>query len=403
MQILLTKNNHLDALENELSRANVYYDQIIEDVKRKIEEESGNVKELERELNNKKEEREKLRAKTESLRAEFNNQSFDYDSYNEKDIDEQIKMKLRQLEEAEGKRKDAQEELDRIYQEWNTKLIQHVNNAYANSVNARDQEQLQEINRLIEENDKVSRSVNKLLETFDFDIQGMTDSLQGLRDEDSLILDELKRAEDAIQAKQHTLNYLDERVLALTQQLEALKEESEERKEHIEQLKEQIEAARKELEEAGGENNGNRDLERELAAKQAEIRALEQQVKEKEAQYDEWREKVNIKQKVILRKSKSRKREYVPDETDEADVIVSQYINEHQDPVPIHKVGYRSYIYGTINIQVKDDLEFGPVVVLSKGKVMKLYEFLECHSLEEKQKLEDLNNNDQVVINSNGY
>eukprot|EP00343_Euplotes_focardii_P000823 CAMPEP_0205803042 /NCGR_PEP_ID=MMETSP0205-20121125/5563_1 /ASSEMBLY_ACC=CAM_ASM_000278 /TAXON_ID=36767 /ORGANISM="Euplotes focardii, Strain TN1" /LENGTH=300 /DNA_ID=CAMNT_0053070459 /DNA_START=12 /DNA_END=911 /DNA_ORIENTATION=+ len=299
-------------------------------------------------------------------------------------------MKLSQLEEAEVKRKDAQGELDRIYKEWNSKLTQHVNNAYANSVNARDQEQLLEIKNLIQENDEVARSVNTLLETFDFDIQGMTDSLQRLRDEDALILDELKRAEEAIQAKQHTLKYLDERVLTLTEQLEALKGESDERKVHIEQLKAQIETARSEIEEAGVDNTGTDELERQLAAKQAEIKALELQVQEKEAQYDEWREKVNMKQKVISRRSKSRKREYIPDQDDEADLIVAEYVNEHQDPVPIQKVGQRSYIYGTRNIEVDSDPNLGPTVTLQTGEAMKLMEYLNYFDFDEKKRLEDL-------------
>ena len=392
------QKNHLDALQNELSRANKYYDQIIDDVKRKIEEESGDIKDLERDLKNKKDEREKLRVKTESLRSDFHNQSYDFDADNEKELDEQIKMKLSQLEEAENKRKDAQGELDRIYKEWNSKLKQHVNNAYSNSVNARDKEQLEEIKRLIKENDEVARSVNTLLETFDFDIQGMTDSLQKLRDEDALILDELKRAEEAIQAKQHTLKYLDERVITLTQQLEALKGESDERKIHIEQLKAQIDAARKEIEEAGGDETGTDELEKQLAAKQAEIKALELQVKEKEAQYDEWREKVNIKQKVISRRSKSRKREYVPDVGDEADIIVASYVNQHQDPVPIQKVGYNSYIYGTRNIQINTDANLGPTVTLPTGEAMKLLDYLNYFDFDEKKKLEDLNENEQALI-----
>lgn len=393
------QKNHLDALKNELARANKYYDQILEDVKNKIEEESKDIKDLEKELKNKKDERERLRKKTESLRSDINNKSLDFDADNEKDLDEQIKMKLAQVEDAEKHRKEAQGELDRIYKEWNDKLTQHVNNAYSNSINARDQEQLKEIRHLIKENDEVARSVNELLETFDFDIQGMTDNLQRLRDEDALILDELKRAEDAIQAKQHTLKYLDDRVIALSQQLDALRGEADERKAHIEQLKAQIEAARSEIEAAGTDDPEAEELERQLAAKQAEVRALEQQVKEKEAQYDEWREKVNIKQKVIERRSKSRKREYVPDTTDEADLVVSQYVNSHQDPVPIQRVGYRSYIFGTKNIRVEDDSKLGPIVVLPTGEAMKLLDFFEYNSMDEKRKLDNLKEDEQIVVN----
>ncbi|CAI2385483.1 unnamed protein product [Moneuplotes crassus] len=405
-------NSHLNALQNELARADEYYDQIISDFKRKIDEEAADIKDLEKELRNKKDERERLRQRTESLRNEYNNgsnglglndQSYDYDSRNEEDIDDQIKRKLSQLEEAESKRKDAQGELDKIYKEWNTKLTQHVNNAYENSQNARDKDQLREIQRLIKENDDVARQVNSLLETFDFDIQGMTESLQRLRDEDAEILDNLRRAENAIQSKQHTIRYLDEKVLTLTQQLEALKAESEERKAHIEQLKVQIEAARKEINEAGDDDIGTDELERQLEMKQEEVRSLEEQVRNKEAQYDEWREKVNMKQKVISRRSKSRKKEYIPDPSDEADVIIADYVNQHQDPVPIHKVGYRNYIYGTRNIEVKEDRNKGCVVIQKTGEIMKLHEFLEYYSIPEKQRLDDLDQNEKVMISSVNY
>lgn len=335
------QKNHLEALKNELSRANKYYDQILSDVQSKIEEETRDIKDLEKDLKLKKEERERLRKKTESLRVDMNNTSMDFDEESERDIDEQIKKKLRQIEEAEVKRKSAQQELDKIYADWSARLTQHVNNAYANSINARDQEQLDEIKQLIKDNDDVARSVNELLETFDFDIQGMTENLQRLRDEDQLILDELRRAEEAIQAKQHTIKYLDERVLSLTQQLDSIRSEADERRAHIEQLKAQVEAARAEIEAAGGEDPETDELKRQLAAKQAEVRDLEQQVKAKEALYDEWREKVGIKQKVTNRRSKSRKREYIPDPTDEVDIMISEYINNHENPVPIQKLSTR--------------------------------------------------------------
>lgn len=248
----------------------------------------------------------------------------------------------------------------------------------------------------------MARSVNELLETFDFNIQGMTDSLQRLRDEDTLIMDELKRAEDAIQAKQHTLKYLDERIQSLTQQLEALRSEADERKAHIEQLKSQVEAARAEIEAAGADDPEAEELERQLAAKQAEVKKLEDQVKAKEAEYDEWREKVGIKQKVISRRSKSRKREYKPDQNDEADLIVGDYINRHQDPVPIQKVGFRSYIYGSKNIKVEEDAKIGPCVIINDGEAMRLDDFLEVFSADEKRKLESMREDEELVIGDKG-
>jgi chromosome segregation ATPase len=382
------QRNHLDALKNELTRANEYYDQILEEVKKKIDEESQDIKDLERDLKNKKDERERLRKKTESLRTDHDNQSIDFSEDNERDLDEKIKLKLTQVEEAERQRKLAQGELNKIYEDWTTKLNQHINVAYSNSINSRDQEQLKEIKQLIKENDEVARSVNELLETFDFDIQGMTDNLQRLRDEDALILEELKRAEDAIQAKQHTLKYLNERILSLSQQLDAVQREADERRDHIEQLKIQVEDARAEIEAAGDDDMDTRDLEKQLAEKQAEVKELERKVKEKEALYDEWREKISIKQKVIEKRSKSRKKEYVHDPSDEVDEIIADYVNSHQNPVPIQKVGYRSYIYGTRNIRVEDDMKLGPIVVLGGDEVMKLADFLEYFSVEEHRKLD---------------
>lgn len=143
------QKNHLDALKNELGRANKYYDQILNDIKAKIDEESQDIKNLEKELSYKKTERETLRKKTETLRTDIDNHSLDFDTENDKDLDEQIKQKLKQVEEAEFRRKNAQEELNHIYEDWSQKLNQHVNAAYSNSVNTRDQEQLKEIKRLI--------------------------------------------------------------------------------------------------------------------------------------------------------------------------------------------------------------------------------------------------------------
>lgn len=396
------QKSHLEALKNELARANKYYDQILDDVKRKIDEEAKDIKDLEKELKAKKDERERLRKRTEGLRSELNSNSLDFEVENEKNLDAKIKQKLAQVEEAEKQRKNAQKELDRIYTEWNEKLTSQVNIAYANSVNARDQEQLKEIKQLIKDNDDVARSVNELLEVFDFDIQGMTDTLQRLKDEDSLISDEMKRAEDAIQAKQHTLKYLEERVLSLQQQLESLRSESDERRVHIEQLKLQVEAARAEIEAAGGDDEEVEELEKKLAAKQAEVRALEEQVREKELLYDEWREKVNVKQRVINRRSKSRKREYIPDSTDEADLIVADYINSTADPVPIQKLSFRNYLFGTRSIKIEEDSKLGPIVVLGKGEAMKLADFLECYADEEKRRLDDMNQSEEIVVNEKG-
>lgn len=396
------QKNHLDALKNELSRANKYYDQILDEVKSKINDESKDIKDLERDLKNKKDERERLRKKTESLRSDHDNQSIDFEADNEKDLDEQVKSKLRQVEEAEKNRKLAQGELDKIYENWNMKLNEHVNLAYANSVDSRDQDQLKEIKQLIKENDEVSRSVNELLETFDFDIQGMTENLQRLREEDTLILEELKRAEDAIQAKQHTLKYLDERVLSLTEQLESIQSEADERRAHIEQLKSQVETARAEIEAAGDDDVDTKDLEKQLASKQDEVRELEKKVKIKEALYDEWREKIGIKHKVIERRSKSRKKEYIPDTEDEADMIVADYINQHQNPVPIQRVGFRSYIYGTKNINVEDDPKHGPVVSVGSGEIMQLGDYLEYFSVDEHKKLDSLNKDEKLIINDEG-
>ena len=50
---IVYQQNHLDALKNELSRANKYYDDILNQIKQQIEEESRDVKDLEQQLKDK--------------------------------------------------------------------------------------------------------------------------------------------------------------------------------------------------------------------------------------------------------------------------------------------------------------------------------------------------------------
>lgn len=417
------QKNHLDALQNELDRANNYYDGIINQVKSKIEEESKDIKDLEYQLKEKKDERERLRKKTESLRADVN-MSLSTDLDNGKDLDTEISRKLQEVEEAEKLRKDAQKELDKVYDDWTHKLKSVVDKAYVNSNNGRDQEQLDEIKRLIQENDEVARNVNelfqkkeqienqlylqkcktKLSETFDFDIHRMSESLDRLREEDQLILDELKRAEDSIQTKKHTLTYLDERIENLKEQLEALDNETEERRAHIADLKLQIENTRNEIEQIGanGEDEEAERLKELIAEKEAEIKDLEAKVKQKEAIYDDWRERVSVKQSVIKRRSKSRKREYVPDPTDDADTIIADYVNNTEDPVPVQRLGFRKYLYGTRNIEVREDDKQGPIVIVNDGEAMLLPDFLEYFTEEENKKLANIRDDEELFITEKG-
>ena len=104
-----------------------------------------------------KDERERLRKKTEGLRSEIT-VSMGFELENEKDIDDEIRKKLNEVEEAEKLRKDAQAELDKIYEEWSNKKV------YSNINSGRDQDQLDEIKQLIKENNEVARSVNELFE-----------------------------------------------------------------------------------------------------------------------------------------------------------------------------------------------------------------------------------------------
>ena len=391
------QNNHLDALKNELTRANKYYDQILNEVRDKIDEETKEIKDLELQLKAKKGERERLRKNTESLRAEIST-SMNLEDQDEEDLDAQIKHKLQQVEDAENERKQAQAELDQIYQDWTGSFQSLVHKAYSSNINGRDPEQLEQIRKLIAENDEVARNVNELFEqkelienklylqktksrlaeTFDIDIKRMSENLERLREEDQLIIDELKRAEDNIQTKKHTIAYLDERIANLKAQLETLQGETAERRAHIQELKAQIESAQKEIDQIDNQADEEevQALRDQIRAKEIEIEDLERKVKQKEAIYDEWRDRVSIKEKVVNQRSKSRKREYVPDPSDEADIIMAKYFNENQNAETVQRLGIRKYLVGTKTINVEEDSRLGPVVILDTGKVLKLYDYL---------------------------
>ena len=239
----------------------------------------------------------------------------------------------------------------------------------------------------------------KLSETFDFEIQRMTESLERLKEEDQLILDELKRAEESIQTKKHTLKYYDERIEALKEQIEKLQGETAERRGQIEELKRQIESTRYQIEELGDEEDDEeaRRLKAQIEQKSAEIKELEAKVAAKEAEYDEWRQRINIKHQVISRRSKSRKREYNADPSDDIDVIIANYINSMEDPVPIQKLGFRRYIIGTNIIEVEDDVKLGPVVILKSGETIPLQDFLVIVE-EEGKKLSNMREDEELVI-----
>lgn len=239
----------------------------------------------------------------------------------------------------------------------------------------------------------------KLSETFDFDIQRMTESLERLKEEDQLILDELRRAEESIQTKKHTLKYYDERIEALKEQIEKLQGETAERRAQIEELKRQIETTRYQIEELGDDEDDEeaRRLKSQIELKTAEIRELEAKVAEKESEYDEWRQRINIKHQVISRRSKSRKREYVADPSDEIDVTIANYVNTMEDPVPIQKLGFRRYIIGTNIIEVEDDLKLGPIVTLKFGETVTLKNFLILVEQDSK-KLSNMREDEELVV-----
>lgn len=391
------QNNHLEALKNELARANKYYDLILEEVKTKIDEESKEIKDLELELRTKKTEREQLRKNTESLRSEIN-MSMAVDDHNDGNLDDQIRLKLQQLEIAEKERRDAQSELDKIYEDWGVNLKALVHKAYSSNINGRDPEQLDQIKQLITENDEVARLVNdlfeqkeqlenklylqktksRLAETFSTDIQKMSETLERLREEDQLILAELKRAEDSIQTKKHTITYLDDRIDSLKTQLETLQAETAERRAHIEQLKGEIENAQIDIDkiDSKADDGELNSLRNQIKAKEIEIEELERQVKDKEALYDEWRERVSVKEKIVNLRSKSRKREYVPDPSDEADIIIAKHVNETDDILNIHRLAYRRYSIGGKTVNIEEDSKLGPVVILENGKFMRLKDYL---------------------------
>ena len=239
----------------------------------------------------------------------------------------------------------------------------------------------------------------KLSETFDFDIQRMTESLERLKEEDQLILDELRRAEESIQTKKHTLKYYDERIEALKEQIEKLQSETAERRTQIDDLKRQIESTRYQIEELGDDEDDDeaRRLKAQIEMKSAEIKELEAKVAEKESEYDEWRQRINIKHQVISRRSKSRKREYVADPSDEIDVTIANYINTMEDPVPIQKLGFRKYIIGTNIIEVEDDVKLGPIVILKSGEVVALKDFL-AFVEQESKKLSNMREDEELVV-----
>ena len=424
-----------DSLQKEYNRVTTMYDDLGNDIDRELQEEAQELEQLKDYYRQLEEDRDHFRFTIDSLK---NDQSMTYsldagsgpvnkfgrslasNAFGAGGQDEHIRVKLQKVEEAEKNRREAEIQLDKLYDQWRSRIDRELDSAYVKATTDNDRVGRQEIITLMVDNDKTTRSLNALLadkerlenllylrktnhrmtSVVSLDSKSLTSRINSIKKEDRELMDELNKSDNALLAKNTALRELDDKIRVLSRKYADLEAEAQEKKGLISSLRVKHDQIRLEIERLRGLLN-----EDELARLEAEIRAKENRLRDLQAEVDElelivveWREKIILKQRLVKSRTQSRVLLFEPDPNDPVDQYLADYVLSHVTTVPVKKIGRNKYLFGTRNIDIVRDSHGDIKVKMLNGELWTLEQFINQYHDKELQKLDVLGDNEELVV-----
>jgi hypothetical protein len=149
-----------DALQKEYDRVTKMYDDLSMDVRNQLEDEQREVEELRDYLRKLETDKSHFRMEIDHLKADPS-MTFSLDGGSL--MDDEIRVKVKEVEEAEKSRRSAEIELDRMYDNWRERIDRSIDDAYIKLTEPDDKYHLSEIKKYMIDNDRATRSLNALL------------------------------------------------------------------------------------------------------------------------------------------------------------------------------------------------------------------------------------------------
>ena len=416
------QQNQHSALKNELERASGYYEQVLQDVRNKVDSEKENIAQLESEVKDEEQELEELRQEVAGLRREVNQKREYKTNESGNDLDLAIRNKLEQVEEAEERRRDAQIELDELYDVWRTNLDDAMSQASSKLQTDEDRRQISQIKKLIVENDKLARTVNALLQdkeelenqiyiestknkisdTLDNDIENINSKITEVQREDRELMEQLDLSDKALDKKDKTILELDARISTLRDHLAGAENDVDSKRQSIRSLTSQISSTRAEIDRLRNmPDTDYQALEAEVADLEGQIGMYEREVVEKGRDLGDWEEKYRIKQDIIRKRSHQIAPTFVPVHGDPLDQYIADLISQESISVPVSRQGPNRYLYGTRNLIVEQEYNGEYIVVTKRGERLPLEDFFSRYHDEELRKLEHMKAGEEIVVDEN--
>lgn len=421
-----------DALQKEYNRVTSMYDDLSNDIRRELDDELRELDQLRDYHRRLEDDRDHFRFAIDGLK---NDASMTYsldagsgpvnkfgkgraDGY--VSHDDEIRKKLSECEEAEQARREAEIELDRLYDNWRSKIDRELDAAYVKVSAPSDRSQLKEISSLIIENDKVTRSLNSLLadkerlenllylrktnhrltSIVSLDHKSLNSRVSSIKKEDRELMDELNKSDNALLNKNTALRELDDKIRVLSRKYADLEAEAQEKKGLISSLRIKHDHIRLEIDRLRGlineEELGRLDLD--IRNKESRLRDLQASVDEAELILSEWREKIILKQRLVKSRTQSRVLLFEPDPNDPVDQYIADYVLSHVTTVPVKKIAHNRYLFGTRNIDIIRNPNGAIKVKMLNGELWDLEQFIDMYHDKELQKLDVLGDNEELVV-----
>jgi predicted nucleic acid-binding Zn-ribbon protein len=273
---------------------------------------------------------------------------------------------------------------------------------------------------LLVENDKVTRSLNSLLsdkerlenllylrktnhrltKVVSLDVKGLNSRVANVKKEDRELMDELNKSDNALLNKNTALRELDDKIRVLSRKYADLEAEAQEKLGLISSLRTKHDHIRLEIERLRGLIN-EEELSRidlDIRNKEGRLRDLQADVDEAELIISEWREKIILKQRMVVSRTQSRVLLFEPDPNDPVDTYIADYVLSHVTTVPVKKIGRNRYLFGTRNIDINRSANGTIKVQMQNGELWDLEQFIELYHDKELQKLDVLGDNEELVV-----
>jgi hypothetical protein len=428
------QRNQRDALQKEFDRVTTMYDGLGNDLRRDLDEESRELDELRDHYRRLQDDRDHFRNEIDHLKQDSSmtysldagsgpvgkfNKSSSSHVFVSGGNDHELRSKMKEVEDSETARRQAEIELDGHYDQWRGKIDHALDNAYVKLTSPADRGIRKEITKYMIDNDRVTRSLNQLLadkerlenllylrktnhrltSTVQFDQKSFNTRMSSIKKEDRDLMDELNKSDNALLSKNTALRELDDKIRVLSRKYADLEAEAQEKKGLISSIRIKHDHIRIEIERLRGLINEDElaRMEADLRNKEGRLSQLQAQVEESEQYVVEWREKIIMKQRLVKSRCQSRVLLFEPDPNDPVDQRLADYVLSHVTTVPVKKVEKGHYLFGTRNIEIFPTNQ-GLQVRLQSGEQFDLDQFISLFHDKELQKLDVLGDNEELVV-----